>query len=245
VSPLTGRRALVTGAGVRVGRALALACADMGLDVAVHFYSSAGPAERVADACRHRGVRAVALGEDLSTAAGCHRLVARAEEELGPLDVLVNSASNFLRAPFAELSEQMLDEALRVNLHAPLFLAQAAAPGMRARGWGRIVNMGDVAGIEPWPRFTAHSVAKAGVLMLTKALAQELAPEVLVNAIVPGTVLMPDGSDAEQVDRSAEKSVLGRVGTPEDVAGALRYLLEADYVTGHSLVVDGGRLVRP
>jgi pteridine reductase len=244
MSPLAGRRALVTGAGVRVGRALALACAGMGVDVAVHYYLSSGPAEEVADACRHRGVSAVAVGADLSSAAGCRRLVARVEDALGPLDVLVNSASNFLPAPFAELSEEQLDASLALNVKAPLFLAQAVAPGMRARGWGRIVNMGDVAGLEPWPRFMAHCVAKAGLLMLTKSLAQELAPEVLVNAIVPGAVLMPDGASPEQVDRSAAKAVLGRVGTPEDVAGALRYLLEADYVTGHALVVDGGRLVR-
>jgi NAD(P)-dependent dehydrogenase (short-subunit alcohol dehydrogenase family) len=116
---------------------------------------------------------------------------------------------------------------------------------MRARGFGRIVNLADVAGLEPWPRFLAHAVSKAGVVMLTECLAQALAPGITVNAIAPGAVLLPDGSTPEQVRRSAEKAVLQRVGSPDDVAGALAYLLQADYVTGHTLVVDGGRLVRP
>ena len=110
---------------------------------------------------------------------------------------------------------------------------------------GRIVLLGDVAGLEPWPRFTAHSVAKAGLDMLTRCLAQELAPAITVNSIAPGPVLMPEGASPGAVKRSEQKTVLGRIGSPDDVAGALRYLLEADYVTGHTLVVDGGRLVRP
>ncbi len=191
-------------------------------------------------------MRAVVLQADLSGAEACRALVAQAEEALGGgLDVLVASAANFLAAPFEETTEQQFDLVTAVNLKAPFFLAQAAAPGMQARGGGRIVFMADVAGLEPWPRFTAHSVAKAGVVMLTRSLAQELAPEITVNAIAPGTVLMPDGSSDAAVRRAEEKTVLQRIGSPDDVAGALRYLLEADYVTGHTLVVDGGRLVRP
>ena len=244
-SPLAGRRALVTGGAVRVGRTLSLALAGMGLDVAVHYRSSAGPAQECAAACRDRGVRAVAVGGDLGAAGECRRVVAEAQEALGGVDVLVNSAANFVAAAFDETTEEEVDRALAVNLKGPFFCAQAAAPAMIAAGFGRIVNVADVAGLEPWPRFTAHSVAKAGVVMLTRSLAQTLAPHVTVNAIAPGTVLMPDGASADATRRSVEKTVLGRVGSPDDVAGALRYLLEADYVTGHTLVVDGGRLVRP
>ena len=244
-SPLAGRRALVTGGAVRVGRALSLTLADMGLDVAVHYRSSPGPAEETAAACREQGVRAVVVGGDLGTAAECRRVVAEAQEALGGIDVLVNSAANFVATAFADTTEEDVDSALAVNLKGPFFCAQAVAPGMAARGFGRIVNMADVAGLEPWPRFTAHSVAKAGVVMLTRSLAQTLAPEITVNAIAPGTVLMPDGASDAATQRSVEKTVLQRVGSPDDVAGALRYLLEADYVTGHTLVVDGGRLVRP
>jgi NAD(P)-dependent dehydrogenase (short-subunit alcohol dehydrogenase family) len=244
-SDLEGRRALVTGGAVRIGRTLSLALADMGLDVAVHYLTSAAAAEETASACRARGVRAVVVRGDLGSAAECARVVADAQAALGGIDVLVNSAANFLSAPFHETTEEQFDRALAVNLKGPFFCAQAVAPGMTARGFGRIVNMSDVAGLEPWPRFTAHSVAKAGVVMLTKSLAQALAPAITVNAIAPGTVLMPDGSSEAATQRSIEKTVLQRVGSPEDVAGALRYLLEAEYVTGHTLVVDGGRLVRP
>lgn len=244
-SPLRGRRALVTGGAVRVGRALSLELADMGLDVAVHYHSSAGPAEETAAECRERGVRALTVGGDLAGAAACRRVVEEAAGALGGVDVLVCSAANFVSAPFAETTEEDVDRALGVNLKGPFFCAQAAAPAMAERRFGRIVLMADVAGLEPWPRFTAHSVSKAGVVMLCRSLAQTLAPHVLVNAIAPGTVLMPDGSSEAAVHRAEEKSVLGRVGSPDDVAGALRYLLEADYVTGHTLVVDGGRMVRP
>ena len=244
-SALAGRRALVTGGAVRVGRALTLELAAMGLDVAVHHRSSAEAAEATVRECRAAGVRAEVVRGDLATADAARAVVAEAQEALGGIDVLVNSAANFLAAPFEETTEAQFDLALAVNLKAPFFCAQAAAPAMAAAGFGRIVNISDVAGLEPWPRFTGHSVAKAGLVMLTKSLAQALAPEITVNAIAPGTVLMPDGASEGATRRSAEKAVLKRVGSPDDVAGALRYLLEADYVTGHILVVDGGRLVRP
>jgi NAD(P)-dependent dehydrogenase (short-subunit alcohol dehydrogenase family) len=245
-SPLSGRRALVTGGAVRVGRRLALELAAMGLDVAVHHRASGDEAEETAADCRAHGVTAAVVQADLAGGDGCRRCVADAEAALGGgIDVLVNSAANFLAAPFDETTEEQVDLALAVNLKAPFLLAQAVAPGMAERGFGRIVNMADVAGLEPWPRFVAHSAAKAGVVMLTRSLAQELAPAVTVNAIAPGTVLMPDGASEDAVRRAREKTVLDRIGSPDDVAGALRYLLEADYVTGHTLVVDGGRLVRP
>ncbi len=245
-STLSGRRALVTGGSMRVGRRLALELAAMGLDVAVHHRASADQAEETAADCRAHGVTAAVVQADLSGGDGCRGCVGHAEAALGGgIDVLVNSAANFLAAPFHETTEEQVDLALAVNLKAPFLLAQAVAPGMAERGFGRIVNIADVAGLEPWPRFVAHSVAKAGVVMLTRSLAQELAPAVTVNAIAPGTVLMPDGASEDAVRRARGKTVLDRIGSPDDVAGALRYLLEADYVTGHTLVVDGGRLVRP
>lgn len=245
MSDLAGRGALVTGGAVRVGRALALACAELGLDVAVHYLRSEEAAEECAALCRATGVRAVTVGGDLGAPRGPRAVAAEAEEALGSVDVLVNSASNFIRRPFEEVTPADLEAALAVNLVAPFFLSQAVAPGMARRGFGRIVNMSDVAGLEPWPNFTAHSIAKAGLVMMTRALAQALAPHVTVNAIAPGPVLMPDGSTPEQDRRSADTTVLGRLGSPDDVAGALVYLLDAPYVTGHTLVVDGGRMVHP
>ena len=228
-----------------MGRRLALRCAEMGMDVAVHYRSSPAEAEATVADCRALGAGAHAVAGDLADAAPCRRVVAEAAERLGGLDVLVSSASTFEPRAFAQIDDAHIDRTLAVNLRAPLVMAHAAAPALRASGHGRIVLMSDLAGLEPWPRFLVHSVSKAGVEMLTRALAQELAPEVTVNAIAPGTVLMPEGHTAAAAERSVEKTVLQRLGSPDDVADALRYLLEADYVTGHTLVVDGGRLVRP
>lgn len=239
-----GWRALITGGAVRVGHALALACADSGMDVAVHYRRSAAGAGRTVAECRERGVRAVAIGGDLADAEGCRRVVAEAEAALGGIDALVNNAASFVAAPVSETTEAIWDEVLDVNLKAAFFCAQAVAPGMRARGFGRIVTMADAAGLEAWPHFAAHAIAKGGVVTLTQVLAQALGPEVLVNAISPGSVLMPDGSTPELVAAAGRRAILGRVGEPQDVAEALLYLLRADYVTGHTLVVDGGRLVR-
>jgi NAD(P)-dependent dehydrogenase (short-subunit alcohol dehydrogenase family) len=243
--PLAGRRALVTGGAVRVGKALALCCAGAGMDVAVHYRSSPEAAEATAAECRALGVSAHTVAGDLAATGDCRRVVREAAEALGGLDALVASASTFEPRAFEEIDDDHIDRTLAVNLRAPLIMAQEAAPHLRLSGHGRIVLMNDVAGLEPWPRFLVHSISKAGVGMLTLALAQELAPEITVNAIAPGTVLMPDGHTDAAAQRSAQKSVLQRLGSPDDVAGAMRYLLEADYVTGHTLVVDGGRLVRP
>lgn len=244
-TPLAGARALVTGGGVRVGRTLALRCARMGMDVAVHYRSSRGPAEETAAECRALGVGAVTVGGDLADAAAPARVVEEAAAGLGGLEVLIASAASFTPSAFDEIDAAHIDEAFALNVRAPLLMAQAAAVHMRAAGLGRIVLMEDVAGLEPWPRFLVHGMSKAAVGHLTRGLAQELAPGITVNAIAPGTVLMPDGHTDAAARRSAEKAVLGRLGSPEDVADAMTYLLEADYVTGHTLVVDGGRMVRP
>ena len=242
---LAGRRALVTGAAVRVGRALALSLAEVGVDLMIHYRSHPDAAEATAADCRAHGVRAFTVQGDLQAADDCRRVVDEAARALGGLDTLVASASTFEPRAFADIDEDHIDRVLAVNLRAPLLMVQRARPFLAAgEPPGRVVLMNDVAGLEPWPRFIVHGMSKAGIGMLTRSLAQELAPEITVNAIAPGTVLMPDGSSDDATRRSAEKSVLGRVGSPDDVVGALHYLLDGDYVTGHTLVVDGGRLVR-
>jgi pteridine reductase len=242
---MRGARALVTGAAVRVGRTLALRVAGMGLDVVVHYRSSPAEAERTVADCRALGVRAHAVRGDLAEAAACAEVIDTAIERLGGLDVLVASAATFEPCAFEDIDAAHIDRTMAVNVRAPLLMALRAAPALRESGRGRVVLMNDVAGLEPWPRFLVHSASKAAVGMLTRGLAQQLAPAVTVNAIAPGTVLMPEGHTAAAAGRSAEKAALRRLGSPEDVADALAYLLEADYVTGHTLVVDGGRMVRP
>ena len=163
---------------------------------------------------------------------------------LGGLDVLVNSAAVMHRIPFEDTTPAQYDAIMHLNLRAPFFVAQGAAPHLR-RARGKIVNIGDLGGLEPWPSYAAHSLSKAGVAMLTRVLARALAPAVTVNAIAPGTVLVPDGFDAAQRERLVRDTPLGRLGTPEDAVAALLYLLEGgDFVTGEVLAVDGGRILR-
>lgn len=241
---LAGRVALVTGGARRMGRAFVEALAGRGMRVAIHHGASAEEANALVAALQHAGHEAVAFGADLRDATQVLALPGRVVEHFGQLDVLVNSAAVMDRIPVADTTVQQWDAILDLNLRAPFFLAQQAAPHLAAVG-GKIVNIADLGGIEPWRNYPAHSVSKAGVVMLTKVLAVALAPEVTVNAIAPGTVLVPDDYDAEKKRFLSETTPLLRLGTPNDAVQALLYLLEhGDFVTGETLVVDGGRLLR-
>lgn len=239
-----GKRALVTGGARRVGAALTSALASCGVDVAIHHRGSADEAEALAAGCRDRGVKAVVLQADLAEPGAAEALAQQAEDALGGVDILINSASTWESAPFADVDRAMWDRAMAVNLTAPMFLSQAIGARMAERGFGRIVNIGDVAGLRPWPHRAPHSVSKAGLLMVTRILAQAYAPHVLANAIVPGPVLMPDDAGPQVEANVASETVLGRVGTPGDVVDAMLYLVSSEYVTGQSLVVDGGQAER-
>lgn len=241
---LAGRAALVTGAGRRVGQAIALGLAEAGCDVAVHFHGSRDGAESSARQVRERGRRAVVLLADLRDAAAARALAPQAAAGLGGrLDILVNSAAIMVRQRLEDVTPESWDETMDLNLRAAFFVAQGAVPLLRAAR-GRIINLADVAGFEPWPQYIPHCASKAGVVMLTRALAAALAPDVTVNAIAPGPVLLPDAWDDAARERIIASTPLQRLGSPTDVVGAALYLLEHDYVTGTVLVVDGGRLIR-
>lgn len=238
---LPGRVALVTGAGRRLGRAMAGALADRGMIVAIHHHLSAQGASELRDQIIDAGGRAACFAADLADPAAARGLAARVVSELGALDVLVNSAAVMHRLSFEETTPEQWDSILNLNLRSVFFCTQGAAPALRVRH-GKVVNMADLSGLEPWPGFVAHSISKAGVVMLTKVLARSLGPEVTVNAIAPGAVLVPDEYDAEERDRLARSTPLRRLGSPSDAVAALLYLLEGgDFVTGEVLVVDGGR----
>jgi len=241
---LRGRVALVTGAGRRLGRALAAALAGRGMTLAIHHHASSAGANELREEIVAAGGRALCFDADLADAHAARALPARVVTEFGQLDVLVNSAAVMRRLGFEETTPEQWDAVHDLNLRAVFFCTQGAAPALRAAR-GKVVNLADLAGLEPWPGFAAHSVSKAGVVMLTKVLALSLAPEVTVNAIAPGAVLVPDEYDAEERDRLARATPLRRLGSPSDVVSALLYLLEGgDFVTGEVLVVDGGRLIR-
>ncbi len=238
---LEGKVALVTGAARRVGAEIARALARRGVAVAVHYRSSEGDARALVAEIQAAGGRAVALRADVTRAADVDALVAGTEEALGGLDLLVNNAGRFVRTPFPRVTESEWDASVDANLKGPFLCCRAAAPGMIARGGGKIVNIADVAGVRPWAEYVPYSVAKAGLIALTIGLAKELAPTVLVNAVAPGAVLL-EGLSEDIARRQIARVPLRRAGAPEDVAAAVVYLAENDYVTGVCLPVDGGRL---
>jgi len=237
---LSGQVALVTGGAHRVGKAIALALAGAGADLVIHYHHSAQAAAATVGEIEALGRQALAVGADLGDTVQIEHLFQEIERQFGQLDLLVNSASTFEAVDFMSMTPQQWDETLDVNLKGPAFCAQAAARLMLARGGGQIVNISDVIGLKPWPRFPQHSVAKAGLIMLTQVLAARLAPTIRVNAVAPGPVLKPPGMPDKRWREIGAASLLGRAGRAEDVAQAVLYLARSDYVTGEVLVVDGG-----
>lgn len=240
---LKGKVALVTGGARRVGAAIVRALAAKGANVGVHYGSSAAEATKVVEELRKSGAKAEAFGADLRKVDEAKGLADRVARHFGALDIVINSAAIMLEGAVESVTPEQWEETFSLNLRAPFFVTQGALAHLR-KGKGKVVNIADLAGLEPWPRYVAHCTSKAGVVMLTKSLARALAPDITVNAVAPGAVLLPDDWDDAARKHFADTTPLKRLGSAEDVAGAVIYLLEADYVTGEVLVVDGGRLLR-
>ena len=241
---LAGRVALVTGAGRRLGAAIAGGLLDRGMDLALHHHASGDGAQELASLAGRHGRRAEIFAADLRDPRAARALPERVAAKFGRLDVLINSAAVMVRQPVADVTPDSWDATMDLNLRAAFFCAQGALPALRA-AHGKIVNIADIAGFEPWPEFPVHCISKAGVVMLTKALARSLAPDITVNAVAPGAVLLPEEWDEPTRRHFAETTPLKRLGSPSDVVRAVLYLLEGgDYVTGEVIVVDGGRLLR-
>lgn len=243
MTDLAGRVALVTGAGRRVGRSLAVALGARGMHVIVHYHASSSGAEETVRLVTRAGGSGEAMRADLGDTSDAERLVDDAVAARGSLDVLVNSAAVMLRTPLGETTVADWDAMFALNLRAPYFLSQRAAPALRAAR-GSIVNIADLAALETWPAYVPHGLTKAAVVQMTRGLARVLAPEVRVNAIAPGVVLLPEGWSDADAERLRDTTPLGRLGSPEDVAQAMLYLLDAGFVTGEVITVDGGRHVR-
>ena len=242
ITPLEGRVTLVTGAGRRVGRAVALRLAREGVRVAVHYHRSRAEAEAVSSEIAAAGGESLCVQADLARPAEIETLFSAIEARFGRLDILVNNAALFYPTPLAETTEEQWDRLLDSNLKSQFFCAQRAAALLRASGQGRIVNFASDGGLLAWPRYMAYSVSKAGVIMLTRTLARALAPEITVNAIAPGTISFP-GDAPEIAEDFIRKAPLKRTGTADDISEAVMYFIRAPFVTGKVLAVDGGRSI--
>jgi pteridine reductase len=238
---ITGKVALVTGSAHRVGKAIALEFARRGVHQVVHYNSSETEALQTFDEITALGVEAIRIKADQSDPTQVTMLFAAIQAKFGRLDILVNSASIFQEADLLTLSYEDWQRTLAINVTGPFLCTKQASRLMRANGQGGvIINISDNSGLKGWPSYPGHSVSKAGLLMLTKVAARSLAPDIRVNAIIPGMVLQPPGYDDAQWEQNAQRTPIKRPGSAEDIARAVAYLAEEDFVTGTVLTVDGG-----
>jgi NAD(P)-dependent dehydrogenase (short-subunit alcohol dehydrogenase family) len=244
---LTDKAVLITG-GKRIGAVIAAELAERGMDVALSFNRSRDEAEETAAAVRAKGRRAFVLHADVSRAEDCGALVNDAARQLGRLDVLINMASVYSSVPFDELDERRWDAVIDVDLKAAYLCAIAAVPHLRAAGGGRIINFADWIAASGRPRYAGYLpyyVAKRGIIGLTEALALELAADqILVNAIAPGPIVAPEGTTDKELAAVESATPLGKWGGEKEIAVAVVFLLESNFVTGETIRVDGGRHIR-
>ena len=240
---LQNKVALVTGAGVRLGQAIALKLGQLGMRVVIHYHQSEKGAKQTFKLLNGNESRHIIIQADLEDISSIQKLVENAEKKLGPISVLINNAADFFPTHFFSTNEEEWDHFFDLNLKAPFFLSQKVAKNMKIRGEGKIINLVDVAADRPWTSFLPYCASKAGLSSLTKGLARALAPEIQVNAIAPGTVLPPPNHAEMDIKSSIEFSLLKRIGSSEDVLQAVEYLIKSDFVTGTILPVDGGRSV--
>lgn len=241
---LTGKVALITGGAQRLGAAIAETLHAEGMKVVVHYRHSERKAHALQEHLQALRTDSVALVQlDLLDTAGIPRLIEQAINHWGRLDAVINNASSFYPTPLGSVSEGQWDDLIGSNLKAPFFVAQAAAGALAAQR-GCIVNIADIHAERPLKSYPVYSAAKAGLVMLTRALARELGPAIRVNAVAPGAILWPDDLDELTKERIIHRTVLKRQGHPRDVARAVLFLIRhADYISGQVITVDGGRSI--
>lgn len=239
--PSAPRCVLITGAAKRIGRALALDFAQHGWDVAIHYHSSSDAAESLIAEIKAAGQRAIAVRCDLADTGAVRHLVPQCMDRLGPLSCLINNASEFRFDSIANLTPTGWDLHLDINLKAPVFLAQALAEHLPAGGEGNVINVIDQRVWNLTPEFFSYTVSKAGLWSATRMLAQALAPRVRVNAIGPGPVLRSIHQTEEDFDREVHSTLLERGTTPNEIAQAIRFIIDAPAMTGQMLALDGGQ----
>ena len=241
---LKNKVVLVTGGAVRVGRSICLELAGAGAVIFCHYNQSAAQAGSLKKKVERGGGKINLLQSDLSHIPNIDKLVNEIVSKAGRLDVLVNNAALFYKTPLGTVSEQQWDRLFNLNLKAAFFCAQQAGRHMRRQGRGKIINIGDTCGSNPWPSFIPYGLTKSGIIAMTRGLAKALAPQVQVNCVNPGPVMFPDDYSESEKELSLRRTLLKRAGSPQDVARAVRFLIEgSDYITGTVLAVDGGRAI--
>ncbi len=241
---IAGKVAWVTGGAKRVGREIAVTLAEHGCYVAINYRSSSKEALEAIEKIKRFGVKSFATQGDVALRKDVERMVLEIEKNVGPIDILINNASIFKRTPWPDISEEDWNEHLNINLKGPFLCAQATGAKMVIRGAGKIINIVDWAGERPYRHYMPYCVSKAGLICLTKSLAKELAPQVQVNAIGPGPVLLPEETTKEERAKVLKSVPLQREGSPKDIANAVLFLVEGtDFATGSIIYVDGGRLI--
>lgn len=246
---MTTKVALITGAAKRIGAIIAETLHQHGINVIIHYRHSKTAAEHLCVKLNEsRSDSAITLCADLNDTAMLFRLIERAFDKWKRLDILINNASSFYPTPFETVDEKQWLDLMASNLTAPFFLSQAAAPMLKEHK-GCIVNITDINGIRPLKNYSVYSIAKAGLIMLTKSLAKELGPDIRVNAIAPGSIIWPEDDQNELSEQAQQKIIaktcLKRQGTPEEIANTVLFLIQnATYITGEIIKVDGGRLLK-
>jgi len=242
---LKSKTALVTGAAKRVGREIALALARHGANIVVHYNTSAADARAAVAEIKALGVDALAVKADQSNARQVRVAVRKALEHFGDIHVLVTSAAVYKKTPFDTLTEADWDYHIDANLKGPFLFALEVGRHMKKRKLaGKIITFADWAAIRPYANYLPYCVSKAGIICLTKSLAKALGPNVQVNAIAPGPVLLPPDFTDEEKRAVIDATVVKRLGSPQDIVNSVLFLIEgSDFVTGHTLLVDGGRLI--
>ena len=244
---LDSKVALITGGARRIGAAIARTLHAEGMNLIIHYRNSGDNAKTLADELNQHRSGSVALAKaDLEKTEDCSRLAQQAIDAFGRIHALINNASAFFPTPLGEISQKHWETLLGVNLKAPFFLSQACAEALTSTQ-GTIINLTDIYAKRPLPKHLVYSVSKAGLVALTHSLAQELGPDVRVNAIAPGAILWPESGDTqENQEEIIRRTPLGRLGDPGDIAGTVLFLLrDAPFITGQVINVDGGRSVRP
>jgi NAD(P)-dependent dehydrogenase (short-subunit alcohol dehydrogenase family) len=238
--PLSGRSLLVTGGAKRLGRAIALAAAEHGADVAITYRDSAREAREVVGELARHGVEALAVRCDVTDEKNVQEMVKEVASELGGIDVLVNNAANYETVEFEKITVAQWDAIFASNTRGPFLVSRAALPFLKKRR-GRIINMGSLGGLRPWAAHAHYCSSKAAVHMLTKVMAKALAPEIAVNAVAPGMIDLGEKAAASFMKRMAKQTPMRRAGTAADIAAAVMFFAVAPhFVTGQVLAVDGG-----